>query len=108
MAEKAKAVGKKRAVKSTAKKDVTAKKAVPAKKAAPVAKSATAAAAKPAAPRRSRKPARADGGSVSPEQRWRMIAEAAYYRAEQSNFAGDSVEEWLAAESEIDAQLARG
>ena len=40
------------------------------------------------------------------EQRERMIAEAAYYRAEQRGFApGDPVVDWLEAESEIDAVL---
>jgi hypothetical protein len=33
-----------------------------------------------------------------------MIAEAAYYRAEQRNFApGREIEDWLAAELEIDS-----
>ena len=37
-----------------------------------------------------------------------MIALAAYYRAERRGFApGGELEDWLAAESEIDAQLAR-
>ena len=36
-----------------------------------------------------------------------MIAVAAYYRAEHRGFAdGDSMEDWLAAEAEIDASLA--
>ncbi|MDE2259892.1 MAG: DUF2934 domain-containing protein [Betaproteobacteria bacterium] len=35
-----------------------------------------------------------------------MIAVAAYYRAEHRDFdGGDSVEDWLAAEAEIDALL---
>lgn len=38
--------------------------------------------------------------------RQRMIAEAAYYRASQRNFApGGELEDWLAAELEIDALL---
>jgi hypothetical protein len=36
-----------------------------------------------------------------------MVAEAAYYRAMQRGFiAGGEVEDWLAAEREIDRQLA--
>jgi hypothetical protein len=38
--------------------------------------------------------------------RGRLIAEAAYYRAERRGFApGHEVEDWLDAEREIDAQL---
>jgi len=45
---------------------------------------------------------------VTEEQRRRMIAEAAYYRAEKRGFSGgSSVDDWIAAESEIDAKLAR-
>jgi predicted lipid-binding transport protein (Tim44 family) len=60
---------------------------------APVAKKkAAAAAAKPA---------------VSAEERYRMIQEAAYHRAEQRGFqGGDPHEDWVAAEAEIDALLA--
>lgn len=43
--------------------------------------------------------------AVTPEQRWRMIAEAAYYRAERHGFDGDPVSDWLAAEAEIDRML---
>jgi len=43
---------------------------------------------------------------VSHEERWRMIAEAAYYIAQQRGFAGgDSTADWLAAESAVDARL---
>jgi hypothetical protein len=38
------------------------------------------------------------------ERRQRMIAEAAYHRAEQRNFEpGHELEDWLAAEREIDS-----
>jgi len=47
--------------------------------------------------------------SIRGEQRFRMIAEAAYYRAEKRRFIGGSdVEDWIAAEAEIDARLRRG
>ena len=46
--------------------------------------------------------------TVSEEQRQSMIAEAAYYRAEQRGFqSGDPVEDWLAAEREIAERLAK-
>jgi len=43
---------------------------------------------------------------VGPEQRAALIAEAAFFRAEKRGFApGQEVEDWLAAESEVDAGL---
>jgi ribose 1,5-bisphosphokinase PhnN len=40
------------------------------------------------------------------EQRSALIAEAAFFRAEKRGFApGNEVEDWLAAESEVDAKL---
>lgn len=43
---------------------------------------------------------------IAPDQRQRMIEEAAYYRAEQRGFqGGDSVQDWLEAEAEIDAEI---
>jgi hypothetical protein len=43
---------------------------------------------------------------ISPEERHRLIAEAAYYRASQRGFHGGAeVEDWLAAEAEIDGKL---
>lgn len=44
---------------------------------------------------------------VSAEERYSMIAKAAYYRAEQRSLQ-DAVADWLAAEKEIDKRLARG
>jgi hypothetical protein len=53
----------------------------------------------------SQKPA-APVGVVTPEQRYRMICDAAYFRAERRGFVGGSaLEDWLAAEAEIDALL---
>ncbi len=46
---------------------------------------------------------------VSGDERRLMICEAAYYLAEQRGFeAGHELEDWLAAESQVDAALARG
>ena len=43
----------------------------------------------------------------SPEERARLISEAAYFRAEKRNFApSNPVEDWRAAEAEIDARFA--
>jgi hypothetical protein len=45
---------------------------------------------------------------VTPEERWHMISEAAYYRAEKRGFVGgDSAEDWAEAEAQIDAELAK-
>ncbi|MFP5506291.1 MAG: DUF2934 domain-containing protein [Gammaproteobacteria bacterium] len=50
---------------------------------------------------------RAGTTDVSPEIRQQMIAEAAYLRAERRGFAaGDPVDDWLAAEREVDLLLA--
>ena len=44
---------------------------------------------------------------ISEQQRQGMIAEVAYYKAEQRGFSGGSpVDDWLAAEAEVDALLA--
>ena len=41
--------------------------------------------------------------SVTPGQRYQMIAEAAYFRAEKRGFVeGDVAQDWLDAEAEID------
>ncbi len=58
-------------------------------------------------------PAPASGAApritVSEEARRAMIAEAAYLRAERRGFAaGDEVEDWLAAEEEVNALLRAG
>jgi len=96
-----KTAAKKAPVKKMAVAAASAKKAAvakaPAKKPAaaakkPVAKSATASAKK---------------GVLTPEQRYMMVAEAAYYRAERQGFMGDPAQDWVAAEAEIAALLKR-
>lgn len=48
-----------------------------------------------------------DSRACSGEDRYRMIAEAAYYRAESRGFAaGGDLDDWLAAEIEVDEILA--
>lgn len=82
-----------------------ATKAAPAK---PAVKSATAKktpAAKPAPAKE--KFAKGNGATpITPEQRYRMICDAAYYRAERRGFIGaNPAEDWTAAEAEIDGLL---
>ena len=46
---------------------------------------------------------------VDPQQRGALIARAAYFRAMQRGFEpGNELEDWLAAEGEVDAELLRG
>ena len=46
--------------------------------------------------------------TIGPDWHRQMIEEAAYYRAEKRGFSGgDPVADWLAAEAEIDALLAK-
>ena len=80
----------KKAAPKAAPKAVEAKKVV--EKAAPKA----AAAVKPAA---SKKP------EISPEQRYNLIQEAAYFIAERHGFNGDSAYFWSLAEAEINNRL---
>ena len=51
---------------------------------------------------------KATAASVNDDMRLRMISEAAYYRAQQRSFSsGADMEDWFAAEREIDAMLGR-
>ena len=45
--------------------------------------------------------------SISAEDRYKMIAEAAYYIAEKNNFSGDNTAYWLEAEDQINKQLGK-
>lgn len=46
---------------------------------------------------------------VSDEERRNMIARAAYFRAERRNFVpGHELEDWIAAEHEVDRELSKG
>lgn len=48
------------------------------------------------------------GRVITAQERWRMISENAYYRAERRGFVeGNPAEDWVAAEAEIDAELVR-
>lgn len=94
------AINKKSTTKKTIKKQVI-KKTAPRKKtisapkkAAPAKKSAT-------------KQQTHVGQAISPETRYKMISEAAYFSAEKENFKGDDVQHWLKAEADIYALLAK-
>jgi uncharacterized protein YegL len=52
----------------------------------------------------------ASGNSkVTPDERHRMIEEAAYHRAEQRGFTdGDPLQDWLEAEAQVEIQLRDG
>lgn len=99
---------------------MAAKKSPVAKKSKVVSKPAPAAAKKPApapakavpakaAPAKSAAkvaPAVVPKPKISPEERWKLVAEAAYYLAEKRHFAaGHSEADWLAAERQVDAKL---
>jgi len=85
--------------KVAAKKPATVKKtaAATAKPAAPVAVKKAAAATKTAPAKVSSTP--------TPEQRYRMVQDAAYFIAEKNGFKAGSMDYWIAAEIEIEAAL---
>jgi hypothetical protein len=73
----------------------------PSKKPAAAAKEA-----KPATRPEPKKEAKKLPGGVTPEERYRMIQDAAYFRAEKRGFVGgDPGQDWIEAEQEIDALL---
>ena len=117
-----KASPKKAATKPVVKPVAAAKavvKPVAAAKAAKPAASAKPAVAKPAEkkpaavkkPAAAKKPAAKAAAKVivlSDEQRYRMVAEAAYYRAERNQFKSDPLRDWIDAESDISKLLSGG
>ena len=92
-----------KAAPAKAEKPAAEKKAAAPKKAA--AKPAAAAAKAPAKPKSGGRAKKA-GPAVTPEQRYRMIQDAAYFIAEKHGFTGDNHAFWVQAEQEIDAKLA--
>ena len=105
MAETTTKASSKKPAKTVAK---AAIKSEPKAAAKPVAKKAASAAKKPAAAPAAAIPAAKKSPvtmMVSEEQRYRMIAEAAYYRAESNHFKSDSVRDWIEAEADIAALL---
>jgi len=58
--------------------------------------------------KKSTKPTKPDISLIenSPEERWKVIAVAAYHKAEKRGFApGDELQDWVEAEKEIDTLL---
>jgi Protein of unknown function (DUF2934) len=67
---------------------------------------ATAAANKPAAASKVKKDTANSVTTISSEERYKMIAQTAYFRAEARGFSGgDPQEDWVLAEKEVDRQL---
>lgn len=67
------------------------------------------AAAKPAVPKSAPKAANpAPTGVMTPAERMKLIAEAAYYLAEKRGFAGgNELSDWVAAEKQVDTLAAK-
>ena len=48
------------------------------------------------------------GSALKPEERHRMVAEAAYYKAQKRGFRGGNPEaDWVEAEAEVESSLAK-
>jgi hypothetical protein len=72
------------------------------------APSAQAAAPKPAKPRARRPKAPVNGAPTKHEDRQASIAKAAYFRSQLRGFEpGYELEDWLAAEAEVDRRIAQ-
>ena len=104
------AAGKAGTTKAAAKKTAAQKTAAPKRRATVEKKAASKkTAAKKAAAKRPAAKAAAAGRTALPaitgEERHRLIAEAAYLRAEAQGFGSDQHGDWLAAEAEVDARL---
>ena len=55
-----------------------------------------------------KKPVPRKSASPTPEELWKQIAEAAYYRAKARDFApGGEVQDWIEAEAEVKNRLGR-
>lgn len=108
--KKTTAAAKPAAKKPAAAKPVAKKVAAPkaaAKKPAAATKTAAAkpAAVKAAAPKKPAARKSADKYVPSPEQRYRMVQDAAYFLAEKNSFAGGAMDYWIAAEIQIETLL---
>jgi hypothetical protein len=52
-------------------------------------------------------PGKKASATITPEQRFKMIEQTAYFRAEKHGFQVDPRANWLAAEAEVNALLAK-
>lgn len=102
-----KTVAAKPAAKKVAAPKAAAKKtpAVAKPVAKPAAKTVAIPAAKAAAPKKIAAKKSAAKYVPSPEQRYRMVQDAAYFLAEKNGFAGGALGYWVAAEAQIEALL---
>ena len=88
---------KKAVVKKTIKKTVAKKKA---------AKKKVASTKKTSVKKAAKKPTKPSSLDITPEERWKMVAVAAYHRAEKRNFEpGNELQDWTESENEIDKFL---
>ena len=100
---KKKATTKKSVKKDTSKKKV-AKKKVTKKKVASTKKATT----KKVTKKSSKIASKPSSLDITPEERWKMVAIAAYHKAEKRNFApGYELQDWTESEKEIDKFLHR-
>lgn len=107
-ASKKKAVAKKSVKKSTTKKSATSTKKASTKKAPAkkASKKKAASAKKAPAKKLTKKLTKASSLDITPEERWKMVAIAAYHKAEKRDFApGHELQDWIDSENEIDAIL---
>jgi len=94
-------VKKKAASKKSVKEDISKKK-VTKKKVASTKKTTAKKVAKKSA-KLTTKPSSLD---ITPEERWKMVAVAAYHKAEKRNFeSGHELQDWTESENEIDKFL---
>lgn len=101
-----KATTKKAVTKKAVKKKVSKKKASTARKSTVKKASVKKKTAKKAVKKKVSKSVRGSKLMITPEERWRMIAVAAYHKAEKRNFApGSEFNDWIDAEKEIDKLL---
>jgi hypothetical protein len=87
----------------------TEKKPAAAKKSAPKKAATTKAPAKKSAEKKSvpKKASTNKSVTVSAFERYKMIEVAAYYLAEQKGFTGNSADDWVTAEKQIDKKIAK-
>ena len=105
-AKKPAAAGKTTGKTATARK--TAAKTTAGKKPATASRTQTtaSAAAKKSAPARPGAARRTVASAPTPDERYRMTQEAAYFIAERNGFAGGAMDYWIEAEAQISALLA--
>lgn len=101
---------KKPATKKTAEKKVAKKKTAAPKKTAAAKKTTSSKKSSTAKKATAKKTAKNEQTSsklnITPEERWKMVAVAAYHRAEKRSFAsGHELQDWTEAEKEVDKLL---